>query len=130
MGQALCFYILNENTNVIAQSTVKALDENESLSNARAIAEFDSEVRGMLAENEVEQITSEAERAKIAQSFATTPTDDVGVSRNRHILYDMYTEDDEEIETGLTVNDYVDEPSSTEESAPGKHDILGASVLL
>ena len=133
VGQALCFYILNENANVIARSTVKALDDNELLRHSRAITEFDSEVRGILGENEVEQITSETERAEIAKSFATVSTDDCSVSRNRHVTYDMYTEDDTEIETGLTVDDYIDESTetpNTEKASSGEHDILGTSVLL
>ena len=46
----------------------------------------------------------QAKRARQARESAT----ETEINRNRHVLYDLYTVEDEEIETGLTVDDFVD----------------------
>ena len=118
VGQALCFYILVHNGEVITRSTVKAVTEQDGSNMSHDIATFDTEVRGNFAEDDVLQISSAIERAKIAREFAT----DAEVQRNRHVLYEMYTEDDVEIETGLTVDDYIEETQSGQ--------IIGVTVLV
>ena len=71
-------------------------------------------------EDDIIQCSSAAERARQAREFAT----ETEINRNRHVLYDLYTVEDEEIETGLTVDDFVDaEPESA-------GDITGVTVLL
>ena len=118
VGQALCYYILVNNGEVITRSTVKSVSDQDGKEVSKDVAAFDAELRGIFEEDEVIQISSAVERAKLAREFTT----DTEVKRNRHVLYDMYTEDDTEIETGLTVDDYIEETSMGH--------IIGVTVLL
>ena len=120
VGQALCFYILVSSGEVITRSTVKAVTDQDPSTVTKDIDTFDTEVRGSLMEDDIIQCSSATERARQAREFAT----DTEINRNRHVLYDLYTVEDEEIETGLTVDDFVDaEPESA-------GDITGVTVLL
>jgi hypothetical protein len=118
VGQALCFYILVDNGEVITRSTVKAISNLDGPEVSKDIDAFDTKVRGAFKGDDVLQVTSAAERAKLAREFAT----DTEVKRNRHVMYDMYTVDDDEIETGLTVDDYVGNDTNSQ--------IIGVTVLL
>ena len=60
-----------------------------------------------------------------ARKFARLDDEDCEVGRNRHVLYDTYTIDDDEIELGLTVNNFHNHENESEIS-----DITGAQVLL
>jgi hypothetical protein len=92
----------------------------------RELAEFDAEVREELNDDTLsQQFPSAAERAKEAQRFSRGEE----VARNRHVNYEMYTDDDSEIETGLSVDDFHDE-NPTPDQEPGQADITGATVLL
>jgi hypothetical protein len=134
VGQALCFHILVRNGEVISRSTVKGVESPMPEDIQRELLEFDTEVRGVLKDPEFTQrFPSAAERAKEAQRFSRGEE----VVRNRHVNYEMYTEDDTEIESGLTVDDFIDENQQQDQgepeqdqAEPGQADISGATVLL
>ena len=66
----------------------------------KLLRNFDAGIHDILRKDDKVQCESAADRAKIAREFRTDSDD---MSRNCHVMYDMYTEDDTEIESGLTV---------------------------
>ena len=128
VGQALCFHILAPTGAVIARSTVKAVDQ-DTAEVRKTIEDFDAGIHDILCENDIVQCESAADCANLAREFRTDSDD---ISRNRHVMYDMYTEDDTEIESGLTVDDFHDTPpvTDTEDTDASTGDITGVTVML
>ena len=127
-GQALCYHILVPTGAVIARSTVKAVDE-DTTDVGKTIEDFDAGIHNILCKNDVVQCESAADQAKATHKFRTDNDD---VSRNCHIMYEMYTEDDTEIESGLTMDDFHDTPpvSDTGNTDASTGDITGVTVML
>ena len=78
-----------------------------------------------MATGTVIQRKTAAERATEAQKFARTDEEDSEIGRNRHVMYNVYTETDSEIAPGVTINDFFDN-----EEDEGRGNITGAVVLL
>ena len=93
------------------------------------IEDFDAGIHDILRKDDIVQCESAMDHAKLAREFRTDSDD---ISRNYHVMYDMYTEDDTEIESGLTVDDFHDTPlvTGTDDTNASTGDITGVTVML
>ena len=92
----------------------------------RELERFDADVRGELDTQDTIQLCSALDCCQEARKFARLDDEDCKVGRNRHVLYTTHILiDNDEIEPGLTVNDFHNQDNEPEIS-----DITGAQVLL
>ena len=90
----------------------------------RELEQFDADVHGELDTQDTIQFCSALDCCQEARKFAHLDDENCAFGRNRHALYNTYTIDDDEIEPGLTVNDFHNQDNESEIS-----DITGAQVL-
>lgn len=143
VGQAMCYYILNENGNIITRSTVGKLENSELPAKRREIEELDTSIRRHLEPTEFEDGNNpevrkmrQHEALKVARRDTTGEKDENGnddeIVRNRHVIYEINEGDEHNyVSPGQHVDTFFGnmENMGTEQDTDEPSDLTGTEIL-
>ena len=143
VGQAMCYYILNENGNIITRSTVGKVENSELPAKRREIEELDASIRRHLeptefadGENPEVRKLRQNEAIKTARRDTTGEKDENGNDdefvRNRHVIYEINEGDEHNyVSPGQHVDTFFGNEgrSGTEQDTDEPSDLTGTEIL-